>query len=270
MRFGLSTLAFVPLSLFSLQMQPWIDQLWEFHFGPSYTFDFYPQVQGGVPTPQKTTVENIVAANLYVSPYENWQAELELEFASTTRLSMGYRSVAFQLRNQLLSDILGDVCSATWDANIRGVSDRDLTDVSCPYHANFNMEIGGSLGKEWSYNEDWNVRAFGFLGAGTANRGSPWIRFFASAEANADNRYRFELFSRGYFGFGNEQVVFIDHFNGYAAIHHQSVDIGAKYSYVLDMWGYLSFSYTRRVYAHLFPQSVNFFIFSYTLPFSFF
>ena len=114
------------------------------------------------------------------------------------------------------------------------------------------------------------MRTFGFLGAGMANRGLPWIRFFASFEANQDEKNRFEFFAQGYFGFGDQDVVHINNFNGYASIHHQSIDLGAKYSYLLGIWGHVSLGYTRRIYAHLFPESVNYFVVSYTLPFSFF
>mgnify|MGYP000205049736 CR=1 FL=1 len=200
----------LPFSLFGLQKEPWLGEIWEFNFVPSYTFDFYPRVEGGIPHHQKTTIENILQTNLYVSPFENWQIEAELEFAETSRVSMGYRSLSLQLRNQLLAESIGDSYSLTWGGYVRAVSSRDLQDVSCPYHAHCNIELGGSLGKEWEYSSFWNVLGYGYVGVGTANRGYPWLYFLASLQAKSEGSSWFELFLQSYLGWGDKNKIFIN------------------------------------------------------------
>jgi hypothetical protein len=262
-------LLLLPLSLGALEMKPWLGEVWEFEFTPSFTYSRYNNVQDGYPPFQHPSNDHVLALDLAVAPSAHWDMALEVEFADTPRQKMGYRSAAFQARVLWTDDIIGDPVSFTTGISLRGVSRHSLNDVSCPYHSNGNLELNAALGKEWGHSYEWSVRTFGFGGVGQANRGFPWARFFAMIEGNQRDTHRFGLFSAGYFGFGNKDRVPVDHFDGYASIHHQSVDVGASYGYHFEVWGTITLAYTRRVYAKSFPENVNFFTLAYSLPFSF-
>jgi hypothetical protein len=146
---------------------------------------------------------------------------------------------------------------------------HSLKDPSCPYHSDINGELNLAVGKEWTSDNYWGFRTFGYGAGGLANHGSGWLLYLVSIQTNIQNRHRFSIFNEGYFGFGRKETLNIDRFHGYGSIHHQSLDVGAKYSYVFPVWGHLTFMYTRRVYAKLFPERANFFTVSYTLPFLF-
>ncbi len=67
------------------------------------------------------------------------------------------------------------------------------------------------------------------------------------------------LFCHTLWGLGSRNIH-IDHFKGYGSIQHRSVNLGFRYTYLLDYFGSLSFEYTSRVYAHNFPAFANIFL----------
>lgn len=259
----------LPAYALALDVEPWLGELWEFHFIPAYTYDRYPSVQNGHPQLKSASNDHVVALGLGTACTPTSAFDVEMEFADTPRQSMGYRSAAGQYRYQWTNDSAGDAASFTTGFNVRGVSRHSLKDVSCPYASDINIEGTGALGKEWDHGSAWLVRAFGFGALGIANHGSPWMRFLFSIDGTQECRHRYGLYCLGYFGFGAKTVVRTNHFHGWGSIRHQSVDVGVKYSYLFDIWGSLTVAYTRRVFAQSYPQDVNFFTISYSLPFSF-
>jgi len=263
-------LALLPLTLGALEIDPWLGNLWEFKFVPSYTYSRFRDVQNGHPQLKAPFNVHLPAAGFGFAFTPSWAFDVDIEFADTPRQSMGYRSSGYQIRHEWLNDIVGDFTTFTTGFNVRGVSRHSLKDISCPYHSDFNFELTGALGKEWNKAAEWTTRVFGFAAVGIANHGFPWTRFVVSLEKNAWHCHRFGAFLNGYLGFGPHERVNTSHFHGYAFIRHQSLDVGGRYAYVFDVWGHLDFIYTRRVYARSFPENVNFFTLSYTLPFCFF
>ena len=126
--------------------------------------------------------DHVLSFDLAFAPSSSWQIDTELEFADTPRQSMGYRSVAFQVRYLWMDDLLGDPVSWTTGGVIRGVSKHSLKDVGCPYHADINFEISTAIGREWDRGFDWRIRLFGGAVVGMANCGYPWMSGFASIE----------------------------------------------------------------------------------------
>jgi hypothetical protein len=259
-----------PLSLFALDQVPWFCTLWEFTLTPKYTYSRYPRVQNGVPPQQHPSNDHLLAFDLAVSPSPDWQVDGEIEFADTPIQSMGFRSGAFQAKYRWLDDLIGDPVSLTTGAVIRGVSSHSLRDVSCPYHSHFNMEVNAVVGREWDHGFDWRVRIFSGGALGMGNRGYPWASGFGVVEGQIRSKHRLGFSIGASFGMGPHRKVDVDHFNGYAFIHHQNVDVGVRYTYVIPIWGHLSLSYARRVFARSFPEKVNFLTVEYRLPFSLF
>ena len=265
-------LLLLPISLCALEVQPWFREEWEFNFDSSFTYSRYRDVQGAHPQLKATSNDHVLAFDLGVATSETWAFDVDIEFADTPRQKMGLRSSAFQLRYQWLDDIPGDPVTLITGASIRGVSGHSLKDVSCPYHYYANYELSFTLGKEWYQQLDphWMIRAYLTAAAGIANRGAPWANFLAVLEGHPGPAHRLGLFGMSYLGFGSHIHIDVDHFHGYASIRHRSIDVGATYAYVFEDWGTLRFAYTRRVFARLFPENVNFFTVSYSLPFTFF
>lgn len=262
--------AAVPLSSEGLEVVPWFGNVLEFQLKNNYTYSNFRHVQGGEPQLTRLWNNQRLAFSLEVPIQEAWGVELELEFVDTPRQSWGMRSFAGQFRYLFLNDVAGDPVSLMGGLNLRGASVHSLKDVSSPYHSNTNVELNGSIGKEWSHGAFWWLRCFGFTGVGVANHGSLWLRSVLGVETNYQERHQGQASVASYWGFGKEKEVQVDHFHGYGKIHHQSIDLAAGYTYRFPIWGKLNFTYAVRLYARAFPEYENFFSVTYTLPFSFF
>ena len=262
-------LFFLPIWIFSLEIQPWFGDVYEFHFLGGYAYSRFRKVEGAVDQLTSAFNSNVLFTGLDFSFSPEWSADIDLQLADTTEQSFGFRTVGGQVRYLWMDDIIGDPISLATGANARFVSSNSLRDVSCPYHGNVDVEFNLSLGKEFDAFQFWRYRLWGFGVVGIANRGSPWIRGGAFIEANLDDIHKFAIFLLGSHGYGRQTSININDFFGYAKIRQKSIDIGARYGYRMGVWGTLRFEYIRRVKARLCPENVNNFIISYLVPFSF-
>jgi hypothetical protein len=269
LKYALLAASFSPAALPALEILPWFNNVFEFELDAAYTYSHYTRVQGAIPKKYVSNDQEI-SLGLGLCPSQWWSFDVDAEFVHTRAQPWGFRSAAAQARTLWLDDVLGDLISLNTGFNFRYVAGESLHDVSCPYHANYNAEATIAIGKEWDQGVYWRFRPFVFAALGMAERGSPWMRALAAIEGNRLNRHQLRLYALGYFGFGKRHHLFINHFDGYAHIHHQSIDLGLDYSYLFDIWGSFSFEYCYRVYARLFPERTSFVTVRYTLPFSLF
>jgi hypothetical protein len=266
----------LPLCASALEMKPWFPTPWEFQLQTAFTYSRYRHVQDARKQLTHPSNDYLITFDLGVVPMfslyaqGNLDLEVEVELAQTPRQNFGLRSAALQARYLWLDDILGDFASVTTGLILRGATHASLRDVSSPYHAYANAELNSAIGKEWDQGPFWHVRTFALAGVGMAEQGSPWVRGHYALQINQREKFRYEIFTDGYFGFGHKRRINVDHFKGYAHIHHQSIDVGARFAILFYLWGHLDFEYVRRVYARSFPEQVNFFTISYHLPFSLF
>ena len=267
-KFLLPTLV-APTLLCALEVKPWFGNVFEFQLDNSYTLSHYSRVQGGIPN-KHVSNDQLINIDFSFVPTQWWSFDAEGEFAHTKIQSWGLRSIAAQLRTLWLDDILGDIVSLATGIDFRYVSHHSLKDVSSPYHAKYDLELNLALGKEWDCGIYWRYRPYIYGAVGQGTRGAPWIKGIVAFEGNRLDRHQYGIYVTGYFGFGKRDHVFINHFDGYAHIHHQSVDLTLEYRYLTDCWGHLSAAYTYRPYAHLFPSHLNAITLRYTLPFSLF
>lgn len=250
--------------------QPWLENVYEFRFDVDYTFSFYNRVANALGSDKHSSRDNQIFLGLGFTPSEYWDTDVQLELAATTRQSFNWRSAAGQIRYLWLDDVVGDPVSLVTGLRVRGVNSQSLKDISCPYPAAFNLDLNVAVGKEWSRWSFWRFHTYCLAALGFSNKGPPWTYLYFSFQGNQEDRRQWELFGRGYFGFGRKNVVNVDHFHSYALIHHQSVDAGFAYKFLFTSWGTLTFEYAHRFYAHAFPESANYFTVRYHLPFSVF
>ncbi len=258
-------LVLLPISLSALEMKPWFGDLYEFYFTADYTYSRYNKVDNAHPPLKHPSNDQLIYLGLEFSPSSEWDADIDLEFVNTPRQSWGYRSFALQVRRLWLDENYDDPLSVTTGFNFRNVNHLSLTDISCPYATAYDFEMNLAIGKEWC---PCRIFALGAIGIGTG--GATWAKAHGAFEGNWDQTHRYEFFVDSLFGFGADQIIHIEHFHSYAHIHYQAVDLGLAYTYATQVWGNLSFSYAHRVYAQSFPANTNFFMLSYTLPFSLF
>lgn len=260
----------VPVFVFSFAIDPWYGAVGEFEFRPAYTYRYYPSINKGRNSSDYHSHDHLIDLNLGVQFWPGWDFQIETDFSRTRKLSWGTQCVGLQLRTLIFDDVAGDPISLSLGLQSYYVPTRNLRDVSSPYHAQGNIEVGLAFGKEIDRAYSWLFRVWGFLGTGIANRGFPWMRPVIAAEVKMKEQHRLKLFSEGSFGFGKRHAIHIDRFNGYAKIAHRSVDLGLCYTYRFKIWGALSAQYAYRLYAHSFPERASLLKVEYRLPCSLF
>jgi hypothetical protein len=255
---------------FALETMPWLGNQYEFDFSSAFTYSRYHKVEGASVQLKNPSNDYDLLLDLGFTPYSLFDVRTEIEFAKTPRQSSNWRSVALQARYQWLDDISGDPLSLTTGFNVRAVPHHSLRDVSCPYASYANYELTVSAGKEWSKEAMWTMRTYGYASLGIANHGFPWIQELFVWQFNWQDTHELSLFTVGNFGFGNKHHVNVRHFNGWGKFQHQSIDLGIGYGYQFSFYGTLAVSYAYRLFAHNFPERVNFFTLAYSIPFSLF
>lgn len=257
-------------SLCAFEYKPWFGKLWEFEFRPAYTFRYYDDVQNGFNPKDYSSIDQLLECGLGLSPWPTIDVQFEMNYADTHRHSWSYLSTALLFRYLVWDDIAGDPVSWTLNASIRSVHSHFLNDVSIPYHANLNLDLTTAVGKEFDKLYNWVVRFWGLFGFGIGNRGAPYLTGLARVEGNLSESQIVGIVVDSLWGLGGQQGVNANHFNSYANIEHQSIDVGGRYSYQFGVWGELLLSYTYRVYAHNFPEHAQTARVEYRLPFAVF
>lgn len=252
---------------FSFQERPWFGNAFEFYFRPQYSYSFFKDVDQSVAPLPSTFSQHLFNFNLELTTFENWNWQVEIDFADTSSVSLGYRSFAFQMTRLWLSDVCGDLVSLATGVSYRDASCRLRRALSTPFHARANFEVYTSIGKEWSYHHDWTLCTYGVFAVGQGSKGSPWLLGDLAIWWNFFDRHQLRLYSKSYFGLGNQILVPIADFQGWANLAHQSIDLGGSYRYQLNCWGSFRLDYRHRVYAKSYPEHVHFFMLTYDLPF---
>jgi len=260
----------VPVLASALEEKPWLGTVYEFTLDTGYSYNRFTRVEGATFQPHHPFNDHLLFFDLGFTIADSFDLQVEGEFVNTPVQSFSWRSFATQGRYRLLDDITGDFASVVLGLNLRFVSERSLRDVSAPYASRLDLELFGSIGKEWSKEGKWTSRSFVYTALGQGTNGLPWVRADIVYEHNWADRQRIDIFGLSNWGFGGKHRVDLEEFNGWGRYHHQAIDLGIGYSYVFDYWGKLRFSYAHRIYAKVFPEHVNFFMLSYHLPFSLF
>ncbi len=205
--------------------------------------------------------------SLSFSPDPALSGEAEILFADTRYRDFGFDSGKVTGRYLLLDDIVGDPVSLTMGLSLAFPIYRGLHDISSLHHGMIETEAHLAIGKEYSYLNQWHQRQYALLGVGIATQGSPWLHFLCSWEKRLCVGWTFELFAKSLLGFGKRKVH-VSKFNGYGAIAHRSLDLGAKINYILDFSGVVTFEYVYRVLARNYPQNTHLVQLMYFYPFS--
>lgn len=155
-------------------------------------------------------------------------------------------------------DVAGDPFSLTTGISLIQAFQWSVRDISSFHHGKAESEIFISVGKETACMETWIRRWSSTVVLGLADTGSPWLRFNWEYAFKFACEQEWKLFCCSLFGLGNRQLN-INHFQGYGAVRHQSVDLGFCYTYLLDCVGKINFQYSHRLYSKNFPASANLF-----------
>lgn len=258
----------LPICCFSTQLEPWFGQDLLIEFRPKYCYRYYPHVDVAGKTISRHSNDHFLSLSASIAALNMVSGELELNTAASTHTQYSFEDWKFTARFLVLNDIEADPLSLIVGASISQVTSRGLHDISFYHHGEMEYMAHASLGKEFSCGQFWISRIWGYLQAGIANRGSPWVDLKIAYDWNHCDLYQYGIFAKGFIGFGSRKLPLHRKFHGYGTIQYRAIDIGAYFNRVFPDWGELKLEYVLRPWAYNFPTHAHSFIVTLMIPFS--
>lgn len=233
------------------EYQPWLGNFLEFESRTSLLYQDYTAISSG------PHIERHTANDLFLNiSLSNTLFDFLIEFEATEARTRRQRGDIDQLkvtgRYVWQNDIIGDPFSFATGVSFIECFQSSLKDLSSFHHGRSEAEFFCSFGKETPQETTWISRWWGIAGIGVADRGSPWARFNLVYERQWREKHELKVFSYFLWGFGHKRLHICD-FHGYGPIQHQSLDLGLRYTYLIDFFGSASLEYSYRIYARNFP-----------------
>lgn len=251
--------AFVLFFLFPIcwvnatEYQPWLGNFYEFERRFSLAYQGYDRLASDSHLKRYSSNDCFLNVSLCNSrPDPAMGLEFEVTQARTRRQRGDIDQIKMTGRYVWQDDIAGDPLSLTTGLSYIQAFQSSLKDVSSFHHGLYNAEGFISIGKESSDEALWDSRWWSILALGIAEQGSPWLRFHLNYEKRWWEKNEMKIFFHSLWGFGHNKLR-LSHFHGYGPIRHQSIDIGLRYTYLLEFYGSASLEYSYRIYAYNFP-----------------
>lgn len=250
----------MPIGGWATERQPWIGNYMEFEWRNSLRYQRYSFITSDSQFEHYSSQDFFL--NMSLSNALDAQFSLEGEFVlAKTRHQRGVDHLRFTGRYVWLDDVAGDDISLTTGLSFTYAFLRALRDISSFHHGRGEGELFISFGKEMALEEQWERRWWAVFGLGIAERGSPWLRGDLTYETRICMNHEWRAFVHTLWGLGHKKLH-SDDFHGYGSIQHQSVDLGLRYTYLIDFFGSASAEYSYRVYARNFPAQTHQFLLS--------
>lgn len=240
------------------EYQPWLGNFYEFEFRSSLIYQDYTWLSSDSNLRKYTS--NDIFLNLSLSnahPDFTASAEFEITQARTRKQKGDIDQLKLTGRYAWQDDVAGDPLSLITGLSYTQAFQSSLRDVSSCHHGLYNTEFFITLGKENPEESLWRSRWWSVFVLGIAEQGSPWVRFHLNYDKRWWDKHEMGLFMHSLWGFGGKDLH-LNHFHGYGPIRHQSVDVGLRYTYLLEYYGNASLEYSYRVYANNFPAYTHY------------
>lgn len=266
-RWLLALMVAVPCLNSATELQPWFGRDYEVEARATYLFQSYRKVA----TPHRHFNRDANDSFLTLSaslPWKDLNGELETTFAYTRHQHPAWDNLRLTGRYRLMNDVNAeDPVALTAGITATIAAKHSVQDISSFHHGRVEGEFHVAVGKEFPCEEFWMTRAWAVVGVGVAEKGSPWIRANAVWERNWWDQQQVRFFMNTLWGLGKRNLCREKSFHGYGPIRHQSVEIGARYSYAV-CGAILSLEFAHRVYARNFPAHANLIMAQVFYPFS--
>ncbi len=245
-------------SLFAREEMPWFEQPFEIQTRLDSRYQHFSQIQRPGTNVAYHSDDLFVRLSGEVSPWQDIDAEIELNLAHTLQRQFAFDSFRLTGRYLFYDDLLGDPLSLAAGATLTKAWKHAVRDPSTFYHGRLEAEAHCAIGREVPCAPMWLMRFWTFVALGIADTGSPWWRWNIAWEHNFCDRHYLRLFTHTLWGAGSDAFPsLIDDFDSYGLIHHQSVDIGIRYFYIIPYFGNVNITYSYRPYALNFPLSTH-------------
>lgn len=233
---------------------PWIDHVLEPILNLSGTYQEFSSLRCHGKNIRYPGKGYLIDSGALYAPDKDYAIQLEMRLARTHAHALAIDQFKETARYIFFDDSEGDEFSLSAGLSFAQVMKIALKDRSQIHHGEFEAEVHGAIGKEWSLAGYRTGRIWGLLGCGIATRGEPWLRGLFAAEAIYCFHHIFqgELEAAG--GFGKKSPCQC-HFLGYGNVAYRFLDAKLKYGYLNEEGAIFSIEFLQRVLASNAPRS---------------
>lgn len=254
---------------YALERAPWYGNDNEFEVRTNYDLQTYDKLDTSSGSSDQKSDDQHLNISFGVATMGEYHGEVELKLADTEVQSFGIESLTVAGRTLLFNDLVGDPVSVSSGGSLTLVPfSSALRDPGNFNHSYAQAEVHLAAGKEMSSGWSWGSRYWGFASLGAGNSGSPWLQGYGAYEKNFDDTHFVRAFVDGHYGFGGHKLESSAKFGGFKSLAYQTLDVGAKYAYTLDVWGRVSAEYSYRVLAQYAPEKVHRLSLGFFFPFA--
>lgn len=241
----------------AIDYRPWIGNYYEFEFKSSLLYQTYPFVAVDSKLKKNNGNDFFLGGSLSNAIAPNFSLEVELVGARTRKQCWGVDHLNFSGKLVLLDDIVGDPITFTTGLNLIQTFDEASKDISSFHHSHEEAEFFVAFGSETAWiEEEWAKRWWALAGIGVGNQGSPWLHGMAGYEVRICKEHELLFQLNSLWGLGKNTIKIHD-FKGYGPIQHQSIDLGLRYTYLIEFFGQTSLEYSYRIFARNFPARAH-------------
>jgi hypothetical protein len=260
-----------PMMLPALERSPWYGNDSEFELRTRYINQKYNSLDVRNGKRASPSGDHGLMVSLGVATKGKYHLEVEGKAMDTGRYG-GERHLTLDrlsasIRRMWYNDIIGDPVSFSTGLTVSAIPSHTLRYPSMFHTSNIELGVHCSIGKERSSRNTWLYRSWASLEYICGNKGRGRAVGRLAVEGKIKENHRTELFSDIQCGLGGKALN-DEAFSGYRSLRYRTVDVGVKYTYVIDIWGRLSVIYSHRAYAQYAPNHVNTWSIEYMLPFS--
>lgn len=246
----------LPFYSWGIDTKPWLGNLYEFEWHSSAVYQSFSSVASDSHF-EKYSSDDFFLNRSLSNSCESFGVEVEVTGARTRKQLWDIDHFSVTGRYVWTNDIAGDPLSFTTGVNLSKCFHRSLHDLSSFHHGLGEAEFFVSIGAETEKDDiQWLKRGWGVFGIGIAERGSPWLRGQLAYEFRLCTYHEIGFQLNTLWGLGSKRLRPHD-FHGYGPIQHQSLDLGLRYTYLIEFVGNIGLEYYYRPYARNFPAQAH-------------
>lgn len=250
--------SFLAIGLEATDFKPWYGTIYSLDLHAYCLLQQFETLDTGCGSAKRPEFDAFYDLSALMVVKEDITVEAEISALDSRHRLLGLSTFRLTGRYFWLNDVIGDPVSIATGMTVSKIFHAARRNIATFDHGGIACEGHVAVGKELSSCEEfWISRAWGVLGVGVADVGSPWLRANLAWERNWWELHRLKIFTETLWGFGNNNLNVHPSFRGYGSIHYQTVEVGLRYGYRLDNEALLSIGYAYRVYGHNCPRNAN-------------
>ena len=236
--------------LLGLEFDPWFNPPLEFHLIPAYVYGQGYKVYSPAGNFDDFGYSHWVECNLEVSPWPNWDVQLQVEAADTDQTAFTFVGGTACIRYNWMDDTVGNPFSLTTGVMFTGIRNVYIQEDSFYFNGHFNTEIGASIGRAcYQCQSDlWKQRAWLYAGFGIAEIGAPWFNSFLEWDLRLSETIVWEWQMNFLFNFASDNYLANVPFPGYANLGYKVINLSTDFVFELPNVGELTLYALYNIY----------------------